>query len=387
MRVVMFYHSLVSDWENGNAHFLRGVAAELLARGHRVSILEPADGWSRANLIREQGESVLGRFARTYPTLISELYGPELDLDRILDPADLVLVHEWTDPAMVAAIGRHRAAGGRYRLLFHDTHHRAVTRPDEMADYDLSQFDGVLAAGEMVQQRYLDAGWARQAWTWHEAADHRVFRPLPNHRLEGDLVWVGNWGDEQRTAELEEFLIRPAEALKLRARVHGAGCPVEALVRLAEAGVDHGGWVPNFAVPGVFARFRFTVHIPHHPYAESLPGVPPIRVFEALACGIPLLCAPWEDREGLFTPGADYLVAQDGLEMRRTLRALMTNESAARSLAEHGRRTILARHTCVHRVNELLGIVAELNRGRRRPVVAHPGHAPALGSPSSISTN
>lgn len=65
----------------------------------------------------------------------------------------------------------------------------------------------------------------------------------------------------------------------------------------------------------------------------------------------------------------------------------MTNESAARSLAEHGRRTILARHTCVHRVNELLAIVAELIRGRRRPVVAHPGHAPALGSPSSISTN
>jgi spore maturation protein CgeB len=59
--------------------------------------------------------------------------------------------------------------------------------------------------------------------------------------------------------------------------------------------------------------------------------------------------------------------------MRRMLRALMTNEGAARSLAEHGHRTILARHTCVHRVNELLGIVAELNRGRRRPTVAHAG--------------
>jgi spore maturation protein CgeB len=366
----MFYHSLVSDWNHGNAHFLRGVAAELLARGHRVTILEPADGWSRTHLLREQGEAVLGRFARAYPTLTSELYDSELDLDRVLDPADLVLVHEWTDPALVAAIGRHRAAGGRYRLLFHDTHHRSLTQPDEMAEYDLSHFDGVLAFGEVVRRRYLELGWARQAWTWHEASDHRVFRPLPGHRLEGDLVWVGNWGDDERTAELEEFLIGPAQALKLRARVHGVRYPVEGQERLAGAGIEHGGWIPNFALPGVFARFRFTIHIPRR---ETLPGIPAIQVFEALACGIPLVSAPWEDREGLFTPGADYLVARDGLEMRRALRALMTDEGAARALAEHGRRTILARHTCVHRVNELLGIVTELNRSRRRPAVAHAG--------------
>ena len=157
----MFYHSLVSDWNHGNAHFLRGVAAELLARGHRVSILEPADGWSRTHLLQEQGESVLGRFARAYPTLSSEPYGSDLDLDRVLDPADLVLVHEWTDPTLVAAIGRHRAAGGRYKLLFHDTHHRSITRPDELAEYDLSHFDGVLAFGEVVRRRYLELGWVR----------------------------------------------------------------------------------------------------------------------------------------------------------------------------------------------------------------------------------
>ncbi len=51
----------------------------------------------------------------------------------------------------------------------------------------------------------------------------------------------------------------------------------------------------------------------------------------------------------------------------------MTDEGAARALAEHRRRAILARHTCVHRVNELLGIVTELNRSRRRPAVAHAG--------------
>jgi spore maturation protein CgeB len=373
VRVLMFYHSLVSDWNHGNAHFLRGVAAELLARGHPVTILEPEQGWSRTHLLAEHGASVLGRFERAYPTLTSELYGSDLDLDRVLDSADLVLVHEWTDAALVGAIGRHRAAGGRYRLLFHDTHHRSVTRPDEMAQYDLSHYDGVLAFGEVIRRRYLELGWAPQAWTWHEAADHRVFRPLPGQRLEGDLVWIGNWGDDERTAELEEFLIGPAEALKLQARVHGVRYPADALARLAAAGIEYGGWVPNFAVPAVLAGFRFTMHIPRRPYTDALPGIPTIRVFEALACGIPLICAPWEDRERLFTPGRDYLVARDGAEMRRLLRALMTNESAARELAEHGRRTILSRHTCVHRVNQLLGIVTELNRSRPLAPVARAG--------------
>jgi spore maturation protein CgeB len=369
----MFYHSLVSDWNHGNAHFLRGVAAELLARGHRVIVLEPEQGWSRTHLLAEHGPSVLSRFERTYPTLRSELYGANLDLDRVLDSADLVLVHEWTDRAMVAAIGQHRAAGGRYRLLFHDTHHRSMTRPEEMSEYDLSHYDGVLASGAVIRRRYLELGWASRAWTWHEAADHRVFRPMPGNRLEGDLVWMGNWGDDERIAELEEFLIRPAEALKLRARVHGVSYPNEALHRLADAGVEYGGWIPNFAVPGVFARFRFTLQISGRPHADALPGIPSIRVFEALACGIPLICSPWEDREGLFASGRDYLQVRDGEEMRRTLRTLMTNESAARALAEHGYRTILARHTCVHRVNELLGIVTELTHGRRRATAARAG--------------
>src|SRR5665213_2664546 len=51
LRVALFYHSIESDWNNGNAHFLRGVATELQARGHRVRVFEPAEGWSRAKLL------------------------------------------------------------------------------------------------------------------------------------------------------------------------------------------------------------------------------------------------------------------------------------------------------------------------------------------------
>ena len=50
MRIVIFTHSLLSDWNHGNAHFLRGYAQELLARGHQLHILEPRDGWSLQNV-------------------------------------------------------------------------------------------------------------------------------------------------------------------------------------------------------------------------------------------------------------------------------------------------------------------------------------------------
>jgi spore maturation protein CgeB len=361
----MFYHSLVSDWNHGNAHFLRGVVTELQRRGHQVQVLEPAASWSREHLVNQQGERALADFSRAYPDLMSERYELEtLDLEQVLDGADLVLVHEWNDHELVERIGRHRAVSGRYHLLFHDTHHRSVTARADMAGYRLENYDGVLAFGEVIRQRYLAEGWCSRVWTWHEAADVRVFYPREPGWAEGEVVWIGNWGDEERTAELEEFLIRPVEALGLRTRVHGVRYPEDALDRLARSGVEYAGWVANYEVPEIFARFRVTLHIPRRPYVEALPGIPTIRVFEALACGIPLVCAPWDDIEHLFSPGEDYLVAPDGKAMQEHIAALLADPPGAAAMAIGGRDTVLARHTCAHRVDELLDIVRRLRSGR-----------------------
>lgn len=354
MKFVLFYHSLVSDWNHGNAHFLRGVVAELLARGHAVDVYEPADGWSRSRLVAEHGEAPLAAFAQRFPQLRSHLHDDRLDLDRALDGADVVIVHEWNPPELVARIGRHPRGTRRRRLLFHDTHHRSVTAPEEMRRYDLRDYDGVLAFGEAVRQRYLDNGWCERAWTWHEAADLRVFRPQPHTPRDGDLVWIGNWGDGERARELHEFLLEPVAALGLSAVVHGVRYPQSALAALARAGIDYRGWLANHRVPDVFARFRATVHVPRRPYAQALPGIPTIRMFEALACGIPLVSAPWDDVEGLFAPGSDYLVARDGADMRHQLHELLHDDALAAGLAAHGLRTIRERHTCAHRVDELL---------------------------------
>jgi spore maturation protein CgeB len=177
-------------------------------------------------------------------------------------------------------------------------------------------------------------------------------------------VWIGNWGDGERSEELREFLVEPARRLRLRGAVYGVRYPEAAKRELAGAGLDYRGYLANFKAPALFARHRVTVHVPRRPYVRALPGIPTIRPFEALACGIPLVCAPWDDVEGLFSPGQDYLVARDGADMERHLRAVLADDELALALAARGRATILARHTCAHRVDELLAIVAELEAGK-----------------------
>jgi spore maturation protein CgeB len=356
MHIVLFCHSLLSDWNHGNAHFLRGIATELGGRGHVVRVFEPRDAWSAANLVADHGEQALLAMREVYPALDITRYDPAtFDAAAALDGADLVLVHEWNTHDLVRRIGQHRRRG-RFVLLFHDTHHRCVSNPKEMSRYELDQYDGVLAFGDVIRERYVQRGWASRAWTWHEAADTRVFFPRRSETQDGDVVWIGNWGDEERAGELREFLMEPVRRLRLRATVHGVRYPAAALEELSACGAEYCGWLPNFEVPRVFARHRVTVHVPRAPYVQTLPGIPTIRPFEALACGIPLITAPWNDREGLFTPGTDYLAASDGASMRRHLRDVVHDAALAREIAGHGRQTVLAKHTCAHRVDELLAI-------------------------------
>ena len=370
MRLVLFYHSLVSDWNHGNAHFLRGVVRELQAQGHEVIVCEPKDGWSRHNLVTEQGPGSIAEFASTFPDLRSVEYDLEtLDLDAILDQTDVVMVHEWNPPELVRRIGSHRARGGAYRLLFHDTHHRSASAPHDIDRFALDTYDGILAFGEVVRERYVRRGWARRAWTWHEAADVRLFRPIEGAAIEGDLVWIGNWGDGERCVEIETFLLEPVRRLALTAKIYGVRYPDHARRTLAAAGAAYGGWLPNHRVPEVFARYAVTVHVPRRPYVRALPGIPTIRMFEALACGIPLVSAPWSDCEGLFRP-ADMLRARDGAEMTAHLRAVLADPELARALARSGLETVRARHTCGHRVDQLLGICAELGAPARLSEVA-----------------
>ena len=361
MKIVMFYHSLLSDWNHGNAHFLRGVATELIERGNKVKIFEPRNGWSLSNLIQDYGRQAVDQFYEYYPQLKTNFYTPStIDLDKVLKDADLVIVHEWNDHDLVKAIGKKKRKNG-FRLLFHDTHHRAVTEKKSMSKYDLSRYDGVITFGKLITDIYLKEGWTKKAWTIHEAADTRVFKPKKRKNKEGDFVWIGNWGDEERTKELIQFIIEPIKELKLKAKIYGVRYPPHALKALKEAGIKYGGWLPNYKVPEVFARYRFTAHVPRGPYVKSLPGIPTIRPFEAMACGIPLISAPWNDMENLFTRGSDYLTVKNKAQMIRAMEVVMNDEQRVTELTQNGLSTIHDNHTCGHRVDQLYEICEEID--------------------------
>jgi spore maturation protein CgeB len=368
LKIRYFAHSWVSDWNHGNAHFLRGLARSLVRMGHQVRCYEQLGSWSLNNLVSQEGDravDAIDDFRRLYPELDIYFYNNDPSLPAMLEEqlrgADVVILHEWNDPYVVNAVLACKKKMG-FRALLHDTHHRAYTRAGEILRFHLHLLDGVLAFGESIRRIYTEGFGVDRAWTFHEAADIERFKPL-NLLKQNDVIWVGNWGDEERSRELSEFLIRPA-AVEPRRRVvvHGVRYPGYALAQLADAGIEFRGYLPNLRSPAAYAESHLALHVPRQQYANGLSGIPTIRVFETLACGAPLLCSPWSDIEGLFRPGQDYICAQDGRAMKAEIERLLRDDAAREQLAANGVATIRSRHTCDHRARQLTEICEDLGK-------------------------
>jgi spore maturation protein CgeB len=361
-----FAHSWISDWNHGNAHFLRGLASELVKQGHEVRCYEERDGWSMRNLAEESADAAINAvrdFRQAFPALDARTYAKGRGLKEFLAGelrgADVVLVHEWNSPDVVSSILSLKPKLG-FRALFHDTHHRAYTSPREVLQFPLAEFDGVLAFGDAIRKIYSEVFGVKRVWTFHEAADTTHFFPTETSK-DADVTWIGNWGDEERTRELEEFLIAPAAELRdHKFVVHGVRYPDDARVRLSESGIEFRGYLPNLRAPEMYSRSRISLHVPRRFYANGLSGVPTIRVFEALAAGSPLVCSPWSDSEGLFRPGQDYVCVPDKSAMISELKYLLRDDAARRQLAVSGLETIRAWHTCAHRAQQLEEMCHEL---------------------------
>jgi spore maturation protein CgeB len=364
LRIAYFAHSLRSDWNNGNAHFLRGLIRALGRLGHLVTSFEPQCEWSIDNLKMEPvGVKSLQQFAQIYPDIHLQTYdpqGPEELWRERLSGTHVIVLHEWNPPSMAKTLLNLRGDLG-YKLLFHDTHHRASSSPEQIERFGLHDFDGIIVFGRVLEAIYRKQFTICNVWTLHEAADTTVFCPRPEIDREESIVWVGNWGDGERSAELREYLLQPAGALRSLAKttIYGVRYPEEALRELGKTGASYAGYLANLDAPEVYARARVTLHVPRQQYTAAMKGIPTIRVFEALACGIPLVSAPWEDTEQLFRAG-DFLCSHNRAEMTEALRNLLADKTAAEEQAERGRETILARHTCRHRAEELTAICEEV---------------------------
>lgn len=366
-RIAYFAHAIRSDWNNGNAHFLRGLLRGMGNLGHDVSIFEPQNGWSIENLrLEKRADEALRQFCQVYPDLRVATYPTEDQFSRALwraalQDVEIVILHEWNPPEQAHCLLTLREELG-FKLLFHDTHHRASSSPEQIRLFGTDRFDGVLAFGEALRRIYQERFNIRHVWTLHEAADTTVFHPLPDKEKQCDAVWIGNWGDEERSQEICQFLLRPAEEMsRYTFAVYGVRYPGQALRALERAGVEYGGYLPNLAGLEVYGKARLTIHIPRQQYAGAMTGIPTIRVFEALACGIPLVSAPWLDTEQLFRDG-DFCMVQNTGEACTAIDGLLSDESRAREQAERGLETVRALHTCMHRAEELTAICEEISR-------------------------
>src|SRR5512135_2382499 len=99
MKIVLFVHSIVSDWNNGHAHFLRGLVAALMQRGHSVTCCEPLNNWSTKNLFATAQAAPIVEFARRFPQIDVQFYDPKgssIDqVEELTTGADVVIVHEF----------------------------------------------------------------------------------------------------------------------------------------------------------------------------------------------------------------------------------------------------------------------------------------------------
>jgi spore maturation protein CgeB len=361
-------HSVRSDWNNGNAHFLRGLIRALGSIGHDVTVWESETAWSVENLRTEDaGARSLENFACVYNDLNVRTYIDD-EVGEVMRAAwakrllgvNIVILHEWNPPALAQCLLALRETMG-FKLVFHDTHHRASSSPEQLHSFGLNRFDCVLAFGEALRTIYRERFGIEQVRVLHEAADVTVFTPMPNIEKTIDAVWIGNWGEGERSQEIRSYYLDPAKALSSEARFEqfGVRYPEDGLDALRAAGIVYRGYLPNLDAPRVYASTRLTVHIPRQQYSAAMKGIPTIRVFEALACGIPLISAPWEDCEKLFSP-CDYTKVENTYEMVDAMRQILRDPARAEEQAYQGRETVLARHTCDHRANELTAICEEI---------------------------
>lgn len=355
--VVFLGLSITSSWGNGHATTYRGLVRALAAMGHRVHFLErdvpwyagnrdlPAPPYCRISLYRslEELDDAHARTLREADVVVVGSYVPEgrAVLRRVLARARGVRAfYDIDTPVTVAALDR-----GDCEYL-----DRSLIPP---LDLYLS-FTGGPLLGWI--ERELGARAARPLYCSADPELHRPSRAAPAW----DLGYVGTYSPDRQPA-LDRLLLDPA-------RARGAH-------RFAVAGPQYPAaiaWPENVEriehlAPARHAAFygaqRYTLNLTRADMIRA--GFSPsVRVFEAAACGTPVISDRWPGLEAFFTPGREILLAGSTAEVLRILDALPERERL--TLGERARRRVLREHTGGHRAEALLSYVAEARERRAR---------------------
>jgi spore maturation protein CgeB len=351
MKLVVFGLTVSSSWGNGHATLWRGLIRALARRGWRVVFFErdvPYYAGARDLHALEQGELVL------YPA-----WAQVRDLAaRHLADADAAMVTSFCPDGIEATDLVLQAP--RPLHVFYDLDTPVTLERLEQGQplsyvgpRGLADFDIILSyTGGGALDALRDRLGARVAVPLYGHVDPDVHRPAaPRPEFAGDLSYIGTYAPD-RQAALEALLVDPArQRPDLRFVIAGAQYP------------DSFPWSGNIFFlrhlappdhPGFYASSRLTLNITRGSMAR-MGWCPSGRLFEAAACGAPVLSDAWPGFEEFFTPGREVLLARDTDD---ALAALDLPEAELRRVGAAARERVLDEHTSAHRAAELEALLA-----------------------------
>ncbi len=359
MNIVVLGLSLSSSWGNGHAVTYRALLKAFTVRGHQVLFLERETPWYAAH--RDLPSPDYCRL---------EFYRDVLDLERFADQvaaADAVIVGSYTPQGV--QVGRWAMGLANGPVAFYDIDtpvtladlergEASYIAPDQIADYDVYfSFTG----GPTLERLERDYG-SPAARALYCSADPDVYRPLETQKR-WDLSYLGTYSDDRQPA-LERLLLEPARrAPYLKFVVAGPQYPDDIDWPANVERLEH---VPPAEHPAFYAASRFTLNITR---ADMIAAgySPSIRLFEAAACGAPIISDVWDGLDTLFTPDEEIVLARQSEDV---LTALTMDEPARLRLAAAGRTRVLNGHTAADRADTL--------ERELRLAIAHNSHKPSI---------
>ena len=356
MKIVIFGLAISSSWGNGHATLWRGLVRALVRRGHDVTFFErdvPYYAAHRDLTAIEGGELVLyERWADV-----------RARARALLADADVGMVTSYC-PDGIAATALLVESAAPVRAFYDlDTPvtlaEVAAGRPvGYLGPRGLRDFDLVLSyTGGAALDGLRDLLGARRVVPLYGSVDPEVHRPVPGGAADrADLSYLGTYAAD-RQGGVETLFVEPARRLPRRRFVlAGAQYP------------DDFPWTANIyfvphvappAHPAFYGASRLTLNVTRSTMA-LLGHCPSGRLFEAAACGVPIVSDWWEGLDRFFTPGVEILVARGADDAAAAIQA---DAEALAAIARRARERTLDEHTAEHRARELERAVGEVGAG------------------------
>lgn len=347
MHIVIFGLSISSSWGNGHATLWRSLIKSLLRRGHTVVFYEKDVPYYAAR--RDLLELPAGGRLRLYADLATIC----AEAQRELDDADLALCTSFCPDGAVAS---DLILMSRARLkAFYDLDTPVTLNaldagerveylpPGGLADFDLVlSFTGGPALDEL-QSRLR----ARVALPLYGSVDPQTYRSVPvQEDFRASLAYLGTYAEDRQPA-LERLFLAAARSLPWQRFLLGGALYPQSIRWPANVST-----IPHVSPPqhpAFFSSCRATLNLTRAAMARY-GFCPSGRLFEAAACGAPLLSDEWHGIDRFFTPGRELLPVRTTQEV---CEALSLSDAELRAIGNAGRVRVLAEHTGDHRVAEL----------------------------------